>query len=99
MEKKMPWEWFAEKVLPGLFLAVAVAVGSTSIAIWQSVSELSSTVKNHEKQLESMRIELQSAKIAMVTRTELLETMKRVEQQMEIMLLRANVRGSRVEIK
>ena len=95
----MPWEWFVEKVLPGLFLTVAVTVGSTSFAIWQSVAELSNTVKNHERQLENLRIEVQTAKSAMVTRTELLETMKRVEQQLEITLLRANVRGAKIEIK
>jgi len=95
----MPWEWFVEKVLPGLFLTVAVTVGSTSFAIWQSVAELSSTVKNHERQIENLRMEMQTTKSAMVTRAELLETMKRVEQQLEITLLRANVRGAKIEIK
>lgn len=98
MDKKM-WEWFAEKVLPGLFLTVAVTVGSTSFAIWQSVTNLTNAVENHERQIEALRTDLQTAKVAMVTRAELLETMKRVEQQLEITLLRANVRNAKIEIK
>ena len=42
---------------------------------------------------------MQTTKSAMVTRAELLETMKRVEQQLEITLLRANVKGAKIEIK
>lgn len=94
MEKTGPWEWFTEKVLPGLFLSVAVSVAATSFAIWQSVSELTNTVKNHEKRLD--RIELQTQQL--VTRTELLETLKRVEQQMQIVLLQSGIK-TKVEIK
>jgi hypothetical protein len=89
-----PWEWFTEKVLPGLFLTVAVSVGGTSFAIWQSVTELTNSVKDHEKRIE--RVEVQQQQL--VTRTELLETLKRVEQQMEIMLLKAGINDN-VNIK
>jgi hypothetical protein len=87
-QKLGPWEWFTEKVLPGLFLTVAVSVGGTSFAIWQSVTELTNAVKDHEKRIE--RIEIQHQQL--VTRTELLETLKRVEQQMQIMLLQAGIK-------
>jgi len=89
-----PWDWFTEKVLPGLFLTVAVSVGGTSFAIWQSVTELTNSVKDHEKRIE--RVEVQQQQL--VTRTELLETLKRVEQQMEIMLLKAGINDN-VNIK
>ena len=89
-----PWEWFTEKVLPGLFLSVAVSVAATSFAIWQSVSELTSTVKSHEKRLDRLEVQAQQ----LVTRTELLETLKRVEQQLQIVLLQSGIK-TRVDLK
>jgi hypothetical protein len=40
-EKINPWNWFVEKILPPLFVAMAVAVGSASALIWKNVNELS----------------------------------------------------------
>jgi hypothetical protein len=94
MHESRPWGWFTEKVLPGLFLSVAVSVAATSFAIWQNVADLTNTVKSHEKRLD--RIEVQAQQL--VTRTELLETLKRVEQQMQIMLLQAGIK-QKVEVK
>jgi hypothetical protein len=93
-QKIGPWEWFVEKVLPGLFLAVAVGVGGASFAVWKGVSELTSSVKDHEKRLEKIEVQQQN----LVTRAELLETLKRVEQQMQIVLLQSGIR-TKVEIK
>lgn len=89
-----PWEWFTEKVLPGLFLAVALAVGTSSMAIYQSVTEISNTVRSHEQQL----IKLEARTADLVTRTELLETLKRVEQQMQIVLLQSGIK-TRIRIE
>ncbi len=94
VRKTRPWEWFTEKVLPGLFLTIAVSVGGTSFAIWRSVTELTNAVKDHEKRIE--RIEVQQQQL--VTRNELLETLKRVEQQMQIVLLQSGIR-TRIEIR
>ena len=93
-QKLSPWEWFAEKVLPGLFLTVAVGVGGASFAVWQSVTQLTGSVKDHEKRIDKIEVQTQQ----LVTRTELLETLKRVEQQMQIMLLQSNIRA-KVELK
>jgi len=93
-QKLGPWDWFTEKVLPGLFLSIAVTVGATSFAIWQSVSELTSAVKNHEKRLD--RLEMQTQQL--VTRAELLETLKRVEQQLQIVLLQSGIK-TKIELK
>ena len=93
-QKIGPWEWFVEKVLPGLFLTVAVGVGGASFAVWKGVSELTSSVKDHEKRLEKTEVQQQN----LVTRAELLETLKRVEQQMQIVLLQSGIR-TKVEIK
>ena len=89
-----PWEWFTEKVLPGLFLAVALSVGTASVAIYQSVNELSNSVKMHEQRLNLLETKMASV----VTRTELLETVKRVEQQLQIVLLQSGIR-TRMELK
>ena len=93
-QKLSPWDWFTEKVLPGLFLTVAVSVGGTSFAIWRSVTDLTNAVKDHEKRIEKIEVQQQQ----LVTRTELLETLKRVEQQMQIVLLQSGIR-TKVEIK
>jgi hypothetical protein len=89
-----PWEWFVEKVLPGLFLAVALGVGGASFAVWKGVSELTSVVKDHEKRLEKM--ELRQEKF--LEKTEMLETLKRVEQQLQIVLLQSGIK-TKIEIK
>ena len=89
-----PWEWFTEKVLPSLFLAVDVSVAATSFAIWQSVAELTSTVKYHKERLDKLEVAQQQ----LITRTELLETLKRVEQQLQIVLLQSGIK-TKVEIK
>jgi hypothetical protein len=92
--KPGPWEWFTEKVLPSLFLAVAVSVAATSFAIWQSVSELTSTVRYHKERLDK----LEMAQQQLVTRAEMLETLKRVEQQLQIVLLQSGVK-QKIELK
>lgn len=89
-----PWTWFTEKVLPGLFLAITMSVVAASFAIYQSVSELTLTVKSHEQRLN--RLEAQMANS--VTRAELLETLKRVEQQLQIVLLQSGIK-TKVEIR
>jgi hypothetical protein len=93
-QKLGPWEWFVEKVLPGLFLTVAVGVGGASFAVWKGVSELTNAVKDHEKRLERIEVQQQN----LVTRAELLETLKRVEQQMQIVLLQSGIK-TKVEIR
>jgi hypothetical protein len=89
-----PWDWFVEKVLPSLFLTVALGVGGASLAVYKGVSDLTSAVKDHEKRLEKIEVNQQN----LVTRTELLETLKRVEQQMQIVLLQSGIK-TKVEIK
>ena len=89
-----PWHWFTEKVLPSLFLAVAVSVAATSFAIWQSVSELTSTVRYHKERLDKLEVRQEQ----LVTKTEMLETLKRVEQQLQIVLLQSGLRD-KLELK
>jgi hypothetical protein len=86
--------WFTDKVLPGLFLFISISVLSSSFFIYQSVSELANTVKRHERDIDLLRIEIKST----VSQQQLMETMKRVEQQLEIMMLRSKL-TTKIEVR
>jgi hypothetical protein len=90
----MPWKWFTEKVLPGLFLAVAVFMGGTAFAMWRTVEELSFKMNSQEARLNKLEASIARA----VTDTQLLETLKRVEQQLQIVLLQAGIK-QKIELK
>lgn len=87
MKNGSSWGWFTDKVLPALFISVALTVAGASFTIWQGVSELTNTIKAHEKRLDKLEVQTQ----ILVTRAELLETLKRVEQQMQIVLLQSGI--------
>ena len=89
-----PWTWFTEKVLPGLFLAVTISVVTAAFAIYKSVSDLTLTVNSHEQRINRLEAQVANG----VTRAELLETLKRVEQQLQIVLLQSGIR-TKMEIK
>jgi hypothetical protein len=73
-----------------LFTATSVIVGAFSI--YRTVSELSAAVQSHQKDITLLQISVKELQANSVTRSELLETMKRVEQQLEIMMLRAKIK-------
>jgi hypothetical protein len=88
-----PWIWFTEKILPSLFLAVTISFVTASFAIYQSVSELTNSVKLHDQRLNKLEAKIENS----VTRGDLLETLKRVEQQLQIVLLQSGIK-TKVEI-
>jgi hypothetical protein len=92
MVKKEPTfiEWF-NAVLRQWF--VHILLGLTTFIAWQAW-DISRSVSNHTYRIEALETEVKSLKASVVTRSELLETMKRVEQQLEIMMLRAGVKPS-----
>jgi hypothetical protein len=92
-EKINPWNWFVEKILPPLFILVATSVAASSMAIWKNVNELAVSVASQEKDIQLLKISVKELQTQSVTRAELLETMKRVEQQLEIMMLRSKLAG------
>jgi hypothetical protein len=92
MEKNVSWRWFTEKVLPGLFLLIASLVIGGTWSIYRTVSELSAAVQSHQKDITLLQISVKELQVNSVTRSELLETVKRVEQQLEIMMLRAKIK-------
>ena len=91
MEKTVNWKWFTEKVLPGLFLLTASLVIGGTFSIYGTVRDLSASVQSHEKDIRLLQVSVKELQANSVTRSELLETMKRVEQQLEIMMLRAKI--------
>jgi hypothetical protein len=97
-EKINPWTWFVEKILPPLFVAMAVAVGSASALIWKNVNDLSISVSVQEREIQLLKVGLKELQLQSVSRSELLETMKRVEQQLEIMMLRSKLTGT-IEVR
>lgn len=86
-----PWSWFVERVLPGLFVAITLSVVATSVAIWQSVARITQSLEDHESKIADLRQEVKVVREQAVMRSELLETLKRVEQQLQIALLEARL--------
>lgn len=70
----------------GLLLIAAVKL------LWDLNQKMGSTLgrlETHDTRIEKVEAEVKAIRDHFVTRTELLETLKRVEQQLEIMLLKA----------
>lgn len=98
MASQHPWAWFSEKVLPSLFIALSVAVGGSLWANYNAVRDLTSEVRYHDRQIAELKAEIVAVKENSITRAESLETLKRVEQQLEIVLLRAGVKSGAVRL-
>ena len=92
MEKTVNWRWFTEKVLPGLFVTMTISVIGGAVGIYRTIDDLSYAVQSHQKDITLLQISVKELQSNSVTRSELLETMKRVEQQLEIMMLRAKIK-------
>lgn len=86
-----PWTWFVEKVLPGLFVALTLSVIATSVAMWQSVARITNSLESHAEQIRDLRSEIKVVREQAVMRSELLETLKRVEQQLQITMLESRL--------
>jgi NH3-dependent NAD+ synthetase len=80
-----------EKVLlPLLVLGIASVIAS-ALATWIAVQRLTDKMQLQDAKLSSLEAELSSAKSQMVTQAQMLETLKRVEQQLEITMLRSRI--------
>jgi short-subunit dehydrogenase involved in D-alanine esterification of teichoic acids len=69
-------------------------MGGTAFAMWRTVEELSFKMNSQEARLNKLEVQIANS----VTRNELLETLKRVEQQLQIVLLQAGIK-QKVELK
>lgn len=92
-EKELnPWNWFAEKVLPSLFVALSIAVVGAAVSTHETVKDLSNDVRVQSAEMMQLKAQVQQIRTDTVTRNELLETVKRVEQQLEIITLRSRLK-------
>jgi len=95
-------DW-ATRIIPPLIVAAVVAICSGAWVTYTAVEKITNKVAEHDRQLHDLRIRheneiaLLKAMIASVEansikRAELLEMLKRIEQQLEIALLRSGVK-------
>jgi len=80
------------KVLIKYFAQIMVSLMLTGVVtsatlLWQ----VSSAITNHTYRIEQLESEIKAIRNSYVTQAQLLETLKRVEQQLEIMMLKAGM--------
>jgi hypothetical protein len=80
------------KIIPPLLAVSVVGITGGAWATFNSVNKLTDKVAQHELELEALRKRIDSVEASGIKRQELLEILKRVEQQLEIALLRSGVR-------
>lgn len=90
--KPHPWAWFTDKVLPPVFAALAIGAITSGVATYQSIQVLTSKVEQTDKEVAQLKARIEAVSAASVTRSEMLETMKRVELQLELMMARAGIK-------
>lgn len=90
------WQWFTDKVLPQLFVALVLAVSGGMWLTYTTVNTMVSKLEGQQRDIDQLKQRMGNIESTLVTKTEMLETLKRVEQQLEIMMLRAGVRPVRV---
>lgn len=86
------WTWFTGKVLPPLFVGMCMAVCSVLWMTYNTAQRVESRQEALQRQVDTMAAEMAAVKTGYMTRMEVLETIKRIEQQLEIQMLRAGVR-------
>jgi type II secretory pathway component PulJ len=91
-----PWEWFTDRVLHSLIVALCLALGGGMWMTYQSVVNIGHILDRQQREIEALRARISHVETSLVTKSDLLETMKRVEQQLEIMMLRAGMRPMRI---
>jgi cell division protein FtsB len=93
IENKMqPWSWFSDKVLPPVFAALCISAVASGFATYQAVQALTSKVEQNDRELVQLKARIEAVDAHAVKRAELLETMKRVELQLELMMAKAGMR-------
>lgn len=87
--KQHPWAWFTDKVLPPVFAALTISTIAAGFATYQAVQGLTSKLESTDKKVTQLEAKIEHVQANAVTRAELLETMKRVELQLELMMAKA----------
>ena len=94
-DNRHPWVWFTDKILPPLFVALCLALSGGMWATYKSVESIGYTLNQQQREIEALRARISHVETSLVTKAEMLETLKRVEQQLEIMMLRAGIKANR----
>jgi hypothetical protein len=95
-------DW-ANRIIPPLLVTAVVAVCGGAWATYTAVEKITNKVTDHDQQLHDLKVrhendiallraQLTNVETNSVRRVELLELIKRVEQQLEIALLRSGVK-------
>lgn len=97
--KEYPWDWFTEKVLPPLFVALTMAVLGACWATYATVQSLSGKVEQNASDIVNLRARIEIVGANAVTRPEILETVKRVELAIENLMLRSGVKNPQLNLQ
>ena len=65
-------------------------------ATYQSVVSVVHSQAAQQREIDALRARISHVESSLVTKAEMLETLKRVEQQLEIMMLRAGIKAPRL---
>lgn len=94
-----PWTWFTDKILPPLIVALCLSVAGGMYGIYQKIDVFGQSLAVQQRDIEQMRYEMTKLEDRIsrvetnaVTRSEILETMKRIEQQMRIAMLESGIK-------
>jgi hypothetical protein len=83
--------FFIERWFMPLFLAGSLVFIGGATSLYMTVHDLTGAVRHNTDDIKSIQAELNAIRTNAITRSELLEILKRVEQQLEIMTLKAKV--------
>lgn len=78
--------WFMQ-----ILVAVSITFAAGAFSLFLTVRDLTGAVKVNTDDIKSLQSEMNIIRTNSITRSELLEILKRVEQQLEIMTLKAKV--------
>jgi len=84
---------FVEKYIIPLMLGITMSILAGAVTLWLSVRDLTNLINQHDAQIKSLTADVQNTRAAYITRSELLETLKRVELQLDNVMLKARVQG------
>lgn len=82
-----------EKYIIPLMLAITISILAGAVTLWLSVRDLTNLINQHETRINTLEIDLKATQAAYLKRTELMEVLKRVELQLDNVMLKARVQG------
>lgn len=87
VQKTHLWSWFTDKVLPPVFAALAIGSITAGFATYNAVNGLTNKIEQIDKRVALLEARMELA----VMQPMFLETLKRVELQLELMMAKANL--------